>query len=309
MNRIQNLRVAIVPKEVMCQELTGQNAEMFYTASSYNIPVLKEVVGEFENALKEEVGLTGKVKKTTKKELNRGSIDFTVTATPTSNPSYQSVGIRIEQYLTDIQQLNEEGMKREGVRTIDGTPYIRLDDIAGKVDNLIEQYKNPSQRITIGYSQMRKDADIERMLDLEPGTFGKVTGENAKTYRIAKEQTKLLGKNVVTPFKNALKTATGYSKDNVPDETKVDMFGIGNYVFMVGSAPREEIKYGDAAKEFIELLEEPEGFARTREGNLYVPVGVLQEKYGDIVQDRTRTTVQQDIKVMPEPKYDNVFVV
>jgi hypothetical protein len=307
--RIRSLRVALVPEDVECDALTRENAGLFYTAEKYNVPVLKGVVSEFEDALKEELGFNGKrPKKTRERRLTRGSIEFVVKQTPTSNPSYQAIGERIGQYLTDIQGLNEEGMRREGVRTIDEEAYLLLDDITAKVEELQEEFANEGSRTNITYSKMRKDADLGKLLDIEPGTFGVVTGENAKTYRIAKEQLKLLGKSVINPFKASLKTETGYDTNNVPEETQYDMFGIGDFIFMVVTAPREEVKYGKAAKGIIAMLDEPEGFARQRDGNLYVPVSTLVETYDKLVADNTRTIVQQDIKVMPEPKYDHILV-
>ena len=308
--RIKSLRVALVPEDVECSELTKRNAELFYTADRYGLPILKGVVEEFETALKEELGFNGKTpKKARERTLKRGGIEFVVKQTPTSNPSYQQIGQRIGQYLTDIQGLNEEGMRRQGVRTIDDQLYLLLDDLLAKVEELQEEFANQGSRTNITHSKMRKEADLTKMLDLEPGTFGTVTGENAKVYRIAKEQVKLLGKQVVGPFKAALKSETGYSADNVPEETHYDMFEVGSYIFMVVSAPREEVKYGKAAKGIIAMLEEPpEGFARSRDGNLYVPVSTLVSTYDQLVADNTRTIVQQDIKVMPEPKYDKVLI-
>ena len=308
--KIKSLSVALVPEDIECNFLTRQNAELFYTADRYNVPVFKGVVNEFEEALKAELGFNGKVpKKTREKRLKRGSIEFVVKQTPTSNPSYQAIGEKIGQYLTDVQGLNEEGRRREGVRTIDEEAYLLLDDLAAKIDGLQEEFANKGSRTNIGYSEMRKEPDLSKVIDLEPGTFGVVTGENAKTYRIAKEQLKLLSKNIVNPFKKALKSETGYDADNVPEESQYDMFGIGDYIFMVVSSPREEVKYGEAAKMIIAMLEEPtEGFARQRDGRLYVPVSTLVQEYDKLIEESTRTIVQQDVKVMPEPKYDLVLM-
>ena len=308
--KIKSLGVALVPEDVECSALTKENAQLFYTAERYSVPVLKGVVNEFEDALKAELGFDEKIpKKTREKKLKRGSIEFKVKQTPTSNPSYQAIGERIGQYLADIQGLNEEGMRREGVRTIEGEAHLLLDDLAAKIEGLEEEFANKGSRTSISYSEMRKEPDLSRMIDLEPGTYGEVTGENAKTYRIAKEQLKLLGKNVVNPFKKSLKEATGYSADNVPAETQYDMFGVGDYIFMVVTAPKKDVKYGEAAKFIINMIDEPEeGFVRQRDGKEYVPVSKLVETYDRIVKECTKTIVQQDIKVMPEPKYDQVLV-
>lgn len=304
--KIKNLQVALLSDEDICDKLTRRNAEVFHSADTYSVPVLNGVVGEFEEALKHELGITGNEKRQVEKSLNRGSIDFVVKATPTCNPSYQSIGIRIEQYLTDISDLNEEGRRREGVRTIEGEAYILHEDITSKMDEFVDMYSNPGVRTTIKYSKMRKDADLGRVLDIVPGTYGRVTGENAKTYRIAKEQVKAQRKQVINPFKQALKLETGYNAENVPDETQVDLFEVGKYLFMVTSSPRTEVKYGEAAKGFIHMVEEPDGFARTRDGNIYLPVSDLVSSYNGLIQDNTRTIVQQDIKTMPQPKYDLV---
>ena len=307
--KIKGLTVALVREDIECSTLTKKHAELFYVAGSYSLPLLNGVTAEFEEALKEEVGISSRrPKKTIERSLTRGSIAFTLKQTPTSNPSYQSIGLRIEQYLEDIQQLNEEGWKREGVRTIDGEAYLLLDDLVDKMDGLKKEYENPGVRTKISYSEMRKEPDLTKMLEIAPGSYGKATGENAKTYRIAKEQVKLLKDHVVSPFKSALKSHTGYSNQHVPDETQVDMFAVGKYVFVITSAPKEDVKYGEAAKKFIKMLAEPEEFTRVRDGALYMPVSVAVEQYSKLVKQHTKHIVQQDIKIMPQPKYDSVLV-
>ena len=157
--------------------------------------------------------------------------------------------------------------------------------------------------IAIGTSTLANKANTTAM-----GTEAKATGENAKTYRIAKEQTKLIGKNVINAFKDALKAETGWNKHNVPEETQKDMYEVGKYVFMITTSPKESVKYGNAAKKFISFVEDSGEFVRIRDSNEYLPVDVLVEKYNQLVEENTNMTVQQNIDVMPQPKYDQVMV-
>lgn len=307
--RIRSLKVALIPKTINCDSLSRINADLFYTANTFNKPVLKEVVDEFEDGLKTELGVNGKIpKKTLEKELERGGIKFKVKSTPTSNPSYSVVGSTIEQYLTDIVGLNEDGMRREGVRTLEGEPYLLQRDVQCKLEEILDDNKNEGVRNTITYSKMKKEANVKKLINIEPGTYGKPTGENAKTCRIAKEQIKLIENKIIKPFKSALKKETGYSNDNIPEQTMVDMFEAGKYIFMVTSSEREEIKYGKIVQGFSDLVYEKQEFARQRDSNLYLPVNVLLNQYNELVDKHTRSIVQQDIYVIPQPRFDQVLV-
>ena len=59
--------------------------------------------------------------------------------------------------------------------------------------------------------------------------------ESAKSYFKAKNNSKVLKDLVLTPFQEALKSNTGYSKDNLPEKTEIDVVELGNYIFNVTS--------------------------------------------------------------------------
>jgi hypothetical protein len=226
--------------------LTPENAALFYTAVMFSEPVYSMVAKTFEETLKEEAGLEGKVKKTTEVELKKGDITFNLTATPSSSTSYQSICDRLDTYLADIQQAANDGVKRQGVRTFDGSTYLSLSELKIKVEDLVVQNTKPTTTTKIDYTKM-KDQSLDKMLsvvEVEPESCGEFTCENAKTYRIAKEQVKRIKSGVIKAFQDSLKVETGYSKTNVPAETERQIYQIGDYAFLVISAPREETKYG-----------------------------------------------------------------
>ena len=56
----------------------------------------------------------------------------------------------------------------------------------------------------------------------------------------AKNISKLLKDVVMTPFQEALKTNTGFSKDNLPQKTEIDIVELGDYIFNVTSERKEK---------------------------------------------------------------------
>lgn len=311
--RINVFRVALLPQDISCSALTEQNADFFYTAEYYSAPILKEIVAEFEDALKKESGLVGKVLKEQKERtITRGDLTFTVTATPSTKTSYMEVGRAIDQYLTDLQSASDSGIKREGIRRIDEQPHISIDEVVGKMQQLIAENSNPCTGFSIDYTKMREDpAKTLKLIAVQPGTFGKVTEENAKAYRLAKEQLKLMAKKVTGAFKDVLKQETGYSVDNLPPEMAVDSFGVGRYIFMVKTIPKTDVEYGKAAKDFIQHLQDcqetSEG-VKERDGMDYVAIKDLVEEYRALLVNYSKPVIEQRIELLPNPVFDQVLV-
>jgi hypothetical protein len=311
--RVRTFDVAILPKDIDCSALTEQNADLFYTAAYYSEPLLKDVVSEFEDALEKEAGLVGKVLRETKTvEIKKGGITLTVTATPSSKTSYMEVGKAIDQYLTDLETANESGLRRDGVRRIDDRACISIDEVLARMDCLIKENTTPVTNVKIDYTKPREDpAKTVRLLAVEPGTYGKVTENNAEIYRLAKEQLKLLAGKVTKPFNTALKAETGFSAEHLPTEMTVDSFGVGRYIFMVTSIPKRDVKYGEAAKAFIahvkQCQENSEG-VRERDGVEYLVINELVNEYRALVAENTKPIMEQRVGLLPNPKYDRVLV-
>jgi len=313
MERIKQFEVAILPKDADCSELNERNADFFYTAWMYSEPLLKKVVSEFEDALKEEAGLDGKVLKATKeKTVTRGDITFKLTATPSPRTSYMEVGRAIDQYLTDLQEANDAGVKREGIKRFEDKAYISIDEVVEKMNSLIQTNTNVTTNFSIDYTKLREDpAKTGRLIFVEPGTYGNVTEQNAITYRLAKEQLKLLGSKVTKPFNAALKAETGYDVKHLPVQTTKDSFGVGKYIFMVTSIPKTDVEYGKAAKEFIQHVkdcqENSEGI-KEREGMDWIAIDDLVKEYRTLIATNTKPAIEQRIDLFPNPKYDHILV-
>jgi hypothetical protein len=310
--RIKTYEVQILPKEVECSKLSERNAETYHTAAYYSEPLLKKIVSEFETALKKEAGLDKIVRKTTTQKLKKGSIDFEVKATPSNKVSYLGVGKAIQQYLTHLETANDKGLRRDGIRRIDHQSHISIDELVEKMDELIEEHKKPYTGFKLSHTKLKDDPyKTQHLIDIEPGSYHKVTGENAKIYRLAKEQLKLLGAKVTRPFKDSLKKETKYSLENIPNETTVDSFEVGRYRFMVTSIPRTEVKYGEVAKDFIKYVhecEEDHENVREREGVDYLPISNLVQEYESLLKKHTKDALTQTIDLFPNPKYENVLV-
>tara|TARA_Y100000310_G_scaffold162368_1_gene162351 strand:+ start:432 stop:1388 length:957 start_codon:yes stop_codon:yes gene_type:complete len=78
-----------------------------------------------------------------------------------------------------------------------------------------------------------------------PEPFNGLDEESANSYFKAKNNSKLLKDLVITPFQELLKSNTGYSKENLPQKTEIDVVELGDYVFNVISerkAKRPQLK-------------------------------------------------------------------
>jgi len=194
-----------------------------------------------------------------------------------------------------------------------------LTELQDKVDGLIKEYTNPRVTPRFDYTKMRDDS-LEKMLqivEVEPENCGKFTEANAKLCRIAKEQLKRIRKNVVDPFKKALKEETGYNAGNIPEETIVEVFEVGKYRFKVISAPREEISYGEVIKQVQAMLEIAQKQAdagkaevpglKIRDGQGFIEINYLNQRYEKLMKDNRKTILEQEVKTMPIPEYDKVI--
>ncbi|MBR9691932.1 hypothetical protein GOV06_04040 [Candidatus Woesearchaeota archaeon] len=317
--RINKLRVAIVPKNVDCSELTKENAELYFAAEKYSQPWYDMVVSEFEKTLKKEAGLDRKFKKKREVELEKGDIKFKITGTPGTSTSYQSVCTRLEDYLTDLKDAVDQGIRRTGLRNLEDGTYISLNELQEKMEGFIDDYTNPKITPKIEYSKMR-DQSLEKMLEvveIEPETSGKFTGTNAKKYRLAKEQSKRIKSKVINPFKKALKAETEYSSDNVPEETVLDIYEIGEYAFSVLTVPKETTKYSEVVNNLKATVEKAQeevenGRAempglRIRDAEGLFEIDYMVDMYEKLIEDNTKTIVEQKIQVMPIAAYDEVI--
>jgi hypothetical protein len=311
--KINLFQVAILQPDVICEELTPENAELYYTATQYSEPILKRVVSEFELALKEESGLEQMILKSKKEwEIRKGSIDLKVTAKPSFNTKYMEVGREIDQYLTDLERNNELRLRRDGIIRIDDVAYICIDEVVEKTDELISQFTKQYTSFSFSYTKMKSDPSKNlRLVGIEPGTYGDLTGNNANVYRLAKEQLKLLQGRVIKPFKSLLKTKTGFNLNNLPTKPTLNALGIGRFIFTVDSIPKADIKYGEAAKGFIKYThecQENHENVRVRDDRDLIAIPNLVTEYRRLVAEQTSPGMEQRINLLPNPKYDQVLV-
>ena len=91
----------------------------------------------------------------------------------------------------------------------------------------------------------------------------------------------------------------------------VDSFGVGRYIFMVASIPKSDVKYGEAAKEFMDYVgkarEDPSLTIENR-GKTYIAVDNLVTAYRALIQQNTNQTMEQRIDLLPNPQADQVLV-
>jgi hypothetical protein len=319
--KVNKLRVAVVPKDADCSELTEENAALYYTAAEYAKPVFDMVVSEFEGSLKKEAGLEKRLRRTKNIELKKGDIRFKIKATPSTSTAYQAVCQRFADYLEDLNEAAEAGVKRQGIRNIEGGTYVGLAEAEAKFEQLKDYNTNPRVTPRISCSTM-KDQSLDNMLgvvEVEPEECGKFTEANAKLYRVAKAQASRIKKQVTDPFKKALKAETGYSGKNPPAETVYELYEIGDYVFQVCTVPKDKVSYGEIAKGIQDIFNQAvvetgigrssSDWLKVRDGQGFLNIDYMIEQYEKLKEENTKMTVEQTITVMPKPEYDSVVSV
>ena len=107
-----------------------------------------------------------------------------------------------------------------------------------------------------------------------PKPFSGLNEQSAESYFQAVNRSKLLKDFIITPFQNALKDNTGYTKENLPEKKEIEVVELGDHSFNVISerkAKRPQLK--------------------TLYNNLTDHMIFLQEHHGDDIKNKATTTL------------------
>jgi len=135
--------------------------------------------------------------------------------------------------------------------------------------------------------------------------YSKINRENMETYLSAAAQLEMLSTMVITPFETALKTETGYSKENIPAEVKTLDKRIGNHMFYFTVTPTSSPSYAavfDEVSTYIEGLKQGSEEERRRDGvrtseeGVFVRLDDLVARYNDSVDANTEKGVKIEIR-------------
>ncbi len=311
---VTTFKVAVIDQDETLEELTARNAHVFLTAQQYTLPVYDLVREEFEAALKAKAPIDRR-KKTQEKKIMSGDVEFTLKTNRSERTAYQAAGQALQVFLADLATAYDAGKRPQGILTINDAPYIKASDVQEKILRTERENTGFTFTTTIEYDE--EDAvtiSDDQTLALRPGEYHDLTTENARDYIAVRSQQSIVKKNVIDAFKDAVKTRTGYSRDNVPEKTVVALYEVGDTICSVVVSPRDDIKYKNAFEDFARMVAGSIQAAdkttvedvAVRNGEAYISLRGLIKTYEQLLDRYKGKTVQQDVSIIPTPRWDHV---
>jgi hypothetical protein len=304
MTRIHEVKVALVEPRPL-EEITEASVHLYLTAQTYTLPIYDTVKTEFEEALLADVRVDRRKKKQST-DVNSGDVDFTIDHTKGERTAYGGALDDIQRYLEYQLQCYAEGKRPTGVLSIKDEPHMSAEELKERVKMIVAQNTSASFTKNIKYdAEASQEGDVRI---LRPGSYHELTTRNAEDYIFADEQTKLVKKFVVEPFRQLVKGRTGFSKEERPEHTTVYLEQVGDTLIKVVTAPKEDVKYRDILNELQGDIETMSGFeTSTRDGVTFVSIPAVLARQQQITTRYTGKNIQQDIHVGPLPYWDTVI--
>lgn len=271
---------------------TGLNEESviaYFQAEHTFLPLLKNrVTGLFTKLLKANTGFNDEnlPPETTATELKLGDITFTVLSEKRKKrPALGDVYQGLLSHLVFLLEGHQENIRRKGVINIEGRPYIPLQEIFSRLEELKAEVdaNEVKQSLSHNYQEgFEGNLVVPLAYDLS------LTAADALTYVRGEALEKLLKGKTIQPLEKALKEGTGYSREHVPEKMISKWVQIGSHLFEVQSIPENTPKYADL---FSDLTKEaPEKLtSRSRYGELIAVRDSLPLDQGTMEHYRPRT--------------------
>ncbi len=246
-------RITIEPvPEFMSLE---KSADDYFKAKYNLLPLLKNmVISPFEKLLKEYTGFSTEnlPEETTTTELKLGDITFSITSSKkVKKPKVSETYNGLVNYLTFLKEGYQKGIGRKGVKTFGQKPYVLLDDIFTKLDELKKEVTldNIKQSLSHDYSE-----EYSGRLVIPLSGELSLSESDALLYVRAKLLEEILRTSTVKPYEEKLKKQTGYSKNNVPEKMKTKCVQVQGNLIIIKSIPESTVKYTNL---FNSLIKEP----------------------------------------------------
>lgn len=311
------MNVITIKKPQRCERLDSTAAENYFRLKEGGMSFLEnEVIKPFEAALKEKTGFSDEnipVAATTKK-LNLDGIVFSITSEPTTKrPSYGDIYEKLTTYLSIVEQEYNQGTRKEGVLTIDSMPYIAVENVLNKILEWKDEVLDKGVKQTINF-KLPEEIEDENLKSLAVGLvdYSVINPANAKTYVRAKMM-KQDAAEITGDFEGKLKEQTGFSKENLPENTENSWVQVGDYLFKIQSVPYPSTSYGKvinnlvksdkpkSAGDFCLILGGKEALLeniydiRIRDDSKYVSLASLNSRINELKTINTENTLSQKI--------------
>jgi hypothetical protein len=291
------MKIELIGTEFKAKRVDKENAERFYVAKHYSIPVLSKVVNEFENALLNQAEFDRKGYA----DFRIGSIFFDLQKTQAS--SFKNAGRELSQYVEDLTRAHKDDTLRKGVFKHEGETHIDIEDILHNGNHYVYENLQESVKITFDLTKALNERGI---ISINPGQYKSLTPENAEVYCVAKQQIKLLEKNILKPFKESLCEMSSYGTNSRPFGTEVEMFNVEPYVCMLQTIPRENVNYAKTfkqLKQFVRNADTPVIKGREAMNS----ETILNFYYGNLAANTTRN-LERKAEVFPMPEYMQLVI-
>ena len=302
--------------------LNKDSVQNYFKAKFSLLPLLKNrVINPFEELLKDYTGYSKNnlPNEVTETSLQLGDIDFTIKSEKRiKRPRLIEIYEGYLDYLEFLQDGHSKNIRRKGVRTFNDRPYILLDEVFSKLDEL-RQIVTENE---VKHSLKNTFSEEYSGSIVIPLSYKIMLNESgALTYVHTKEIIKDISSNTVKNFEDCLKQQTGYHKNNPPKEMDTKWTQINNHLFQIQSIPEETVKYAgivnDLLKENKKLAPSTGDLIRIRDGfelaedtaslyqpknfrkNMYVSIEGAMERLKGLKMQNTNTSLNQKISYYP----------
>mgnify|MGYP006426478163 FL=1 len=249
-------------------------------------------------------------------------MEFRVTSEQrTKRPALVEVYSGTQDFLDFVPTGHADGVRRRGVRTFEDKPYIELSDVLTQVDELRAGVTTDEVKQSI---KARTKANDNWPLIVPLTVPLELTESDAQLYINAQVLSNQLYNSAVKPFETALRSQTGYSRDNVPSEAKAKWVQVGHHLFEVQSIPEQTVRYAAVvdglvkpAPERLTSRSKVGELVRLRErlpldlgvreaydlqevsGKQYVSVSGIQDRLNSLKEENTNSSLNQRIAYFP----------
>ena len=264
--------------------LDERSANSYFQAINRSKLLKDFVIAPFQEALKANTGFS-KENLPQKTEINvveLGDYIFNVTSEKKAKrPQLKTLYNNLSDHIEFLQEQHGEDIKRKGITTISGIPYVAVNSILNKIQDLRDTVFLEELKQTIK-QEGTINQDYKLVVPLNQEML--LNESSANLYGHSSRLIKEMGTDVIKPFEEMLKEQTGYNKDNIPDEMKKSLVQAGPHLFELTVIPEHTVKYAGIfnalTKETKNLTKSTGELIRLRDGfnleeklsELYKPV-------------------------------------
>jgi hypothetical protein len=313
--------------------INKESADLYQRAIHSVIPMLENFVIEpFERDLKRKTGYNdfNIPDKEVETEITVDRIKFIVITSPTTKrPQYSFVYEKINDYVTHLIEEHQRIGRIKDITSIDGNPYLSVDLLIERIKETIENAKTGkegiNQKITFDLESVSKDVINSNALAINVNRINKMQDDgSARIYLMAKFIHEAYVENIKR-FEELIKMRTGYSKENMPEETKDIIFtDIEDYLFLVKVIPTTNLSFSKIINTLVhetpsgkitektgllikarEGIEDPkiEGRVIKKGDKKFISLSGFQDLLTEVKEENTEKSVRFEISALHNPYF------